>query len=1008
MGGAVGSNPFAARGLLVTNPNTPSLSSLLGDYRVSGKVPLTGPPYLTIEMDNGGVLLDSEDAVVTQTPFVSVSNYHVSLSLAIISGSGQMPGILLGPSSGSFYQYRQTFLGTDVPDSYTYTPLALALNRFSIDPTTNQTYDNTSTLLANPTFQFKLDSTVPGLGVPIINNLSGSEFYQGLTDKVGPLLTTAEPNSNNFYWYYGSGSRTLRGLNYNGASSTIPYVPPISQPSQLFNFNPNLTGNPLIFDNSPYNVLFNNVTGSEKNTYVQELEYGNGIGSPSNLQNIIDNTAAKAQVNDSFYTSQANILPRYLGTKITSADYNFPTQIPSGSFPQGITSVALERDLFRENKIRFKTGETGSWAGDNSFGQTSVIDSNPIYFAHFKSSRESREVFNSTTFDIDQLIQVPIDDIKGSTNLRITSSRVNGNNDNLIPVSSTFTPGRNASVIYNNAYRNFSSISSSLKLEYTSLAVGSVKILAGGQEFSAYWSNQLLPQLNSTTQSYDKPDFLSRENEKLTVSKGLLGGTVGGSPQYLDLPTSLSQSSAFTQTFTTQSAVAMAFVSSSNYSTNRGFGLLQLQGPPLDIEFPLPVEIYNAGSEDVFKIVGPTISTLNSINTVLNMGVLNSSSVYDGPNPTSTMTLVNNSFAASITTGSYWGCSSLFSSLLDNINIAGSTTGAGRYAFPIINDINDPNNYYTYNFSGSKLGVYPQPIDTKLLIEKGDEIRISYISPTPLAKSTNDPPVTTQDFTVIGYELPPPLLISNEVGFTNNLISLVFDGLATTANSKIQGFTTNPYSVDEVYRRFQQAIENGTIFFAANDNNRIDTEVGYGPIQSVTKTSSSVTVNLSILTFSYPTGDVSSAKWLFGTNSQLIRTGIIPTTAEGIWRYGPILTNAAASTPYNNPFDPAFVYDRVIVNPDPATLALQIPSGSIYNMTIRKRVNTDDRVVLNQISPSGSRGSITPSGDGYIIPNDLSSIQRRNVNELIIKLKSNNAFTTDNPSELPNWGELDD
>jgi hypothetical protein len=120
--------------------------------------------YLTIEIDKltypNAVILDSEDAAVTQTPFTSVSNYHVSLSQAITRVNGKAPGYLHGPSSGSFFQYRQTFLGTDVPDSYTYTPLALALNKFSIDPTTNQTYDNTATFLANPTFQFKLDASL--------------------------------------------------------------------------------------------------------------------------------------------------------------------------------------------------------------------------------------------------------------------------------------------------------------------------------------------------------------------------------------------------------------------------------------------------------------------------------------------------------------------------------------------------------------------------------------------------------------------------------------------------------------------------------------------------------------------------------------------------------------------------------------------------------------------------------------------------------------------------------
>ena len=1010
VGGNVDGTLFRPRGLLIAPPDA---NSSMGKYNVPGIS--SSPFYLTIETQNGGTILDSENLNVTQSARTYVSNYHVSLSQAISIVAGKnATSFLFGPSSGSFFQYRQVFLGsTDgtrcIPDSYTYTPLALALNKFSIDPTTDQIYDNTATFLANPTFQFKLDASLQVGSTPIINSLSGSEFYQGLTDKIGPLLTVDSPNSNNLYWYYNTGSRTIRGNDYNG-SSTNTWIPVKSQPAQLFNFNPSLVGNPLIFDNSPFNTLFNNATGSEKNTYVQELDYGNGIETPVNLQAIIDNTAAKAQVNDSFYTSLSNIIPRYLGTKITSADYNFPTPVPSGSFPQGITSVALERDLFRENKIRFKTGETGSWAGDNSYGQTAVIESNPIYFAHFKSSRESREVFNTTTFDIDQLIQVPMNAIKGSSNLRISSSRVNGNNDNLIPVSSTFTPGRNASVIYNNAYRNFSSVSSSLKLEYTSLTVGSVKILAGGQEFSAYFSNQLLPQLNSVTQSFNKPDFLftgGGGNNALVVEKGLLGGTVGGSPQYLNLPSSLSQSTAFTQLFVTQSAVAMAFTASSNYSTNRGFGLLQLQGPPAEIEFPLLLSSYQPAASNLFKIVGPTISTLNSINTILSMGVLNSSSVYDGPNPTSTITLVTQNYNSSNDIGSYWGCSSVFSSLLANINIAGSTTGAGRYAFPIISDINDPNNYYTYNFSESRLGVYPQPVDTKLLIEKGDEIRISYISPTVLATSTDDPPVATQDFTVIDYELPPPLLISDAVAFSGGGVNLTFSGLATSPSFQGQGSTINPYSVDEVFRRFQQAQENGTIFFAANSNNRDDTTIGYGPVASISKTSTSVTVACLGSSWSYPTTPASS-KWLFGTNSEIIRTGIIPNTFEGIWRYGPILSNTAASNPYSNPFDPAFVYDRIIVNPDPATLALQIPKGSIYNMTIRKRVSTDDRVVLNQISPSGSKGSITPSGDGYIIPNDLSAVQRRNVNELIIKLKSNNAFNQDTTSEVSNWDELDD
>ena len=69
-------------------------------------------------------------------------------------------------------------------------------------------------------------------------------------------------------------------------------------------------------------------------------------------------------------------------------------------------------------------------------------------------------------------------------------------------------------------------------------------------------------------------------------------------------------------------------------------------------------------------------------------------------------------------------------------------------------------------------------------------------------------------------------------------------------------------------------------------------------------------------------------------------------------------------------------------------------------MTLRKRVEADDRVVLNINQPSGSQGALTLSGDGYLVPNDLTDIQQRNVQKLINKLKSENVFTQDSPDNL--------
>ena len=64
-------------------------------------------------------------------------------------------------------------------------------------------------------------------------------------------------------------------------------------------------------------------------------------------------------------------------------------------------------------------------------------------------------------------------------------------------------------------------------------------------------------------------------------------------------------------------------------------------------------------------------------------------------------------------------------------------------------------------------------------------------------------------------------------------------------------------------------------------------------------------------------------------------------------------------------------------------------------MTLRKRVEADDRVVLDVNQPSGSAGALTLSGDGYLIPNDLTNIQQGNVQKIINKLKSENVFQPD-------------
>ena len=50
--------------------------------------------------------------------------------------------------------------------------------------------------------------------------------------------------------------------------------------------------------------------------------------------------------------------------------------------------------------------------------------------------------------------------------------------------------------------------------------------------------------------------------------------------------------------------------------------------------------------------------------------------------------------------------------------------------------------------------------------------------------------------------------------------------------------------------------------------------------------------------------------------------------------------------------------------------------------------------------PSGQLGIQTPSGDGYIVPNDLTPQQLLNVKTLIKELKSKNIFRKDSDTNI--------
>ena len=312
---------------------------------------------------------------------------------------------------------------------------------------------NYATLNANPSFSLTLTD--------VNTTLTSSQNILYKNNYTQESLTHYSSN-NTFKFAFG-----FNELSQNSKNST--QTTRVSDLNPLIvGFDPYIDPSAINFENSDYYATLNNFNDNRSNTYIMNVEYENGITTPSNLDLILNRTAERTQTPDSNYTMRKVIRPRYLGSKLTSANYNFFTA-PTSSYT-------------------FLNGTTGSWDGDTSYGKNAAISKNPIYIAHFKSSKENYEVWDTYTFRIDSLIEVPTTDVRG-TNFEPKTLKLDGSNDNLAEVVSTFEKDRNVGVAYNRGKFN--------RIDYTSLKIGDRGIFQGGLEY-----NLILGTETSKTEAY--------------------------------------------------------------------------------------------------------------------------------------------------------------------------------------------------------------------------------------------------------------------------------------------------------------------------------------------------------------------------------------------------------------------------------------------------------------------------------------------------------------------------
>lgn len=90
------------------------------------------------------------------------------------------------------------------------------------------------------------------------------------------------------------------------------------------------------------------------------------------------------------------------------------------------------------------------------------------------------------------------------------------------------------------------------------------------------------------------------------------------------------------------------------------------------------------------------------------------------------------------------------------------------------------------------------------------------------------------------------------------------------------------------------------------------------------------------------------------------------------------------------------IYQQINVIPDPSTY--NIPSGSIQSFTIRRKTERNDKVIIFTNIPKGTEGVNSLSSGGYLIPEDLTEIQKQNVQIILNNLRSKRSFVSNNNS----------
>ena len=745
----------------------------------------------------------------------------------------------------------------------------------------------------------------------------------------------------------------------------------------------------IVFDSSDYNPLNNNVNLNRSSSTRLLLSYNDEQYQPENFQNVVtyslNNTSESffADVPDSNYTQLASINPRYNGSRLTSLDYNNFT--PSGTI--GIVESLPVQPFNRKQRLPYqftvaqkfingvsKSVATGldSWEGDNSYGKTAVINKNPAYIAHFQESFEQYNYWDSYEYNIDSVIFIPTESI-ASTNYIPNSIGIDGTNFNKKLMSSVFEPGRRMGVSYDNQEfksTNRNNLSSSF-INYNNLTpkvgLGSSIDIGGGSTKFKIINGNAADRLNlavswsynyqsQATGSYNIPDTFPAVGSPYIQLKGLYNTTIDyaqpGNPSI----------------------------------TSAGFLLSGSNSDLLDYARVPAGYLSKFGVDNTYlEIVGPQLANFHLYNSAVS-GAWTAPPGQCYPNP------YLNQF-----------------------------TGPGVPAWVSKANRRDAQSYYNFNPSASGMEGY-EDTSTPYLIQRGDVIRVEGTLPPgdPALKSSPTLTEFVEDFTVMdiqdyyyssslelvqlmtgnnggssaGISFGEYGTLYNTVGnsiASQNISATIAIGITvplpvasggSTAGGATARFISDGSTITEAYIYFGGGVGETT----PNANYAVGQQYTFS---STTLAPLGVTQPITI---EIQIGNMKNKIDSSGGTSNLVSD----TGSDNNWE---ICALNACTVPPTIGCHSAGTYavrypSFLKTDRNPMEVLEGLPDFHITRFTIRRQLEDETSVMAYNISPpSGSEGSVTPSGPGFLIPDDLTTIQKDNALNIINNLRAKRAFT---------------